>query len=311
MQSHVPRSPQQVKNKRNQEKIVNTIQFPETLGNVGTLLLFKKYAYGERETGGAGGVKTVKDAGSASAIVDSIYLPMPEQLLDSTSLKIAGTELGAAGNAFAKISNTFARGDIVNSISNALKNVDTQAVASTMVSKAAKEFLSAVPGLQGAQQGIEAGLGATFNPYAALTFEGVNIKTYTWNWVLSPRTTTETTILQTIIRKLKINSLPNYKNFGKLKGRAFLGYPNVCLPIITGVDTLVMKPTMISNINVDYAGAGELAFLEGGNPAAVKIEITLQEMQIWTREDYDGSKKPEDIGIPNLLNSGHPMGSKN
>jgi len=302
MQSHVPRSPQQVKNSRNQEKIVDTIQFPETLGNVGTLLLFKKYAYGERETGGAGGVKTVKDAGSA--IVDSIYLPMPEQLLDSTSLKIAGTELGSAGNAFAKISNTFARGDIVNSISNALKNIDTQAVASTMVSKAAKEILSAVPGLQGAQQGIEAGLGATFNPYAALTFEGVNIKTYTWNWVLSPRTTTETTILQTIIRKLKINSLPNYKNFGKLKGRAFLGYPNVCLPIITGVDTLVMKPTMISNINVDYAGAGELAFLEGGNPAAVKIEITLQEMQIWTREDYNGSKVADDIS-PNVI-----MGSK-
>ena len=302
MQSHVPRSPQQVKNSRNQEKIVDTIQFPETLGNVGTLLLFKKYAYGERETGGAGGIKTVKDAGSA--IVDSIYLPMPEQLLDSTSLKIAGTELGSAGNAFAKISNTFARGDIVNSISNALKNIDTQAVASTMVSKAAKEILSAVPGLQGAQQGIEAGLGATFNPYAALTFEGVNIKTYTWNWVLSPRTTTETTILQTIIRKLKINSLPNYKNFGKLKGRAFLGYPNVCLPIITGVDTLVMKPTMISNINVDYAGAGELAFLEGGNPAAVKIEITLQEMQIWTREDYNGSKVADDIS-PNVI-----MGSK-
>ena len=298
MQSHVPRSPQQVKNSRNQEKIVDTIQFPETLGNVGTLLLFKKYAYGERETGGAGGIKTVKDAGSA--IVDSIYLPMPEQLLDSTSLKIAGTELGSAGNAFAKISNTFARGDIVNSISNALKNIDTQAVASTMVSKAAKEILSAVPGLQGAQQGIEAGLGATFNPYAALTFEGVNIKTYTWNWVLSPRTTTETTILQTIIRKLKINSLPNYKNFGKLKGRAFLGYPNVCLPIITGVDTLVMKPTMISNINVDYAGAGELAFLEGGNPAAVKIEITLQEMQIWTREDYNGSKVADDIS-PNVI----------
>ena len=65
MQSHVPRSPQQVKNSRNQEKIVNTIQFPETLGNVGTLLLFKKYAYGERETGGAGGIKTVKDAKAA------------------------------------------------------------------------------------------------------------------------------------------------------------------------------------------------------------------------------------------------------
>ena len=39
---------------------------------------------------------------------------------------------------------------------------------------------------------------------------------------------------------------------------------------------------------VDYSGGGELAFLEGGDAAAVKITMTMQEMQIWTREDYTG-----------------------
>ena len=289
----VPSSPNQIKNARKQESVTDQIQFPETLGNVGTLLLFKKYSYIERETGPAGGIKTVKSADAK--IIDSIYLPIPEQLLDSTSLKLAGTELGSGGNVLAKSMQKLTAGsleEIARGVQKSLKEANTDKILSTVVAKAAKSLLTAV-GLQSAQGGIEAGVGATFNPYAALTFEGVDIKTYTWNWILSPRTTGETTILRKIINKLKKNSLPYYKAINGAGGRAFLGYPNVCIPIITGVDTLIMKPTMISNISVDYAGAGEVVFLEGGNPAVVKIEITLQEMQIWTREDYDGTKIPD------------------
>ena len=50
-----------------------------------------------------------------------------------------------------------------------------------------------------------------------------------------------------------------------------------------------MKACMINRVDVDYAGGGELAFLEGGNAAALKLSVTMQEMQMWTREDYGGS----------------------
>ena len=48
---------------------------------------------------------------------------------------------------------------------------------------------------------------------------------------------------------------------------------------------------MINRVDVDYAGGGELAFLEGGNAAALKLSVTMQEMQMWTREDYGGSSE--------------------
>ena len=282
MPSTVPRTPATVKNARKKFNTTPNLQFPSDLNEIGTLLLFKEYSYGDRSLGGRGGLRT--DAGIK--ITDSLYLPLPEQMLDSTNLKVAGTELGGAGNFTARAAQTFSGNDVLGNIERALKNLNPQAIASSAAAGMAKQFLTAV-GLQGAQQGIEAGLGTTFNPYAALTFEGVNLKNYTWNWSLAPRTRDETNTLHAIIKQLKINSLPYYKSLAGSSGRVFLGYPNVCLPIIAGVNTLVMKPCMVSNINVDYGGGGELAFLEGGDPAVVKIELTLQEMQIWTREDYD------------------------
>jgi len=283
--SNVPISPVLARNRKRKIDTTANLQFPSDLDQIGTLLLFKKYSYGDRNLGGRGGIQTTRP-GSGTTITDSLYLPLPEQMLDSTNVKIAGTELGGVGNFTSRAAQTFSGTDILGNIKSTLQNLDTEAIASSVGALMAKQALTTV-GLQGAQQGIEAGLGTTFNPYAALTFEGVNLKNYTWNWVLAPKNRVETRTLHAIIKRLKINSLPYYKSLAGSSGRVFLGYPNVCLPIISGVNTLVMKPCMVSNINVDYGGGGELAFLEGGDPAAVKIELTLQEMQIWTREDYD------------------------
>ena len=51
---------------------------------------------------------------------------------------------------------------------------------------------------------------------------------------------------------------------------------------------------MINRVDVDYAGGGEVAFLEGGNAAVIKLSVTMQEMQMWTREDYGGESATEE-----------------
>ena len=63
---------------------------------------------------------------------------------------------------------------------------------------------------------------------------------------------------------------------------------------------------MINRVDVDYAGGGELAFLEGGNAAALKLSVTMQEMQMWTREDYGGASEtvPENTLKKQLENFG-------
>ena len=299
--SNVPISPALARNRKKNINTTGNLQFPSDLDQIGTLLLFKEYSFNDRELGVSGGIKS-NPAGVK--LTDSLFLPLPEQMLDVTSLKVAGNELGGMGNAAAKGVAT-AKASIGNTVEDTLRkfasvvnNISSSQIAGTAAAKFALKGLSAI-GAGGLQSGLEAGFGATINPYAAMTFEGVNLKTFTWNWALAPKSRDETKTIKKIITSLKKNSLPYYKKFNiygttVIAGRSFLGYPNVCLPIIAGVDTLVMKPCMISNLNVDYGAGGELAFLEGGNPAVVKIELTLQEMQIWTREDYDGSKVPEE-----------------
>jgi len=296
--SNVPRTPDAVRNSKKAQNKPEDYQFPSDLGNVGTLLLFKEYSYGDRDVGGSGGIKNRQSLDKLN-ITSSIYLPLPEQMLDSTNLKVAASELGSLGNSAAKLGGiTQDYADPLGEFVNRLSNLNPQELAASALPKLLSKGLDAI-GAGGLQTGLEAGFGTTINPYAAMAFEGVNLKTFTWNWAFAPKSRDETKVLKTIITSLKKNSLPYYKKFTFrnqtiVAGRAFLSYPNICLPIIAGVNTLTMKPCMISNINIDYGAGGELAFLEGGDPAVVKIEITLQEMQIWTREDYNGSAVPPD-----------------
>ena len=282
--SNVPRSPDAIRNIKKAENQVNQVQFPSDLGNVGMLLIFKKYSYGERNSG----VIT-----SARAdIQDSVFLSLPDSLIDAQGIRVSATELGLVGNAVAIGTSALASGGL-SALVDAARGVGMKELAGAAASYFVNEAASALA--PNVMQGVEAGAGAKRNPFQALLFDGVDLRTFTFNWTFIPKSRGETNAIKEIIRLFKYHSLPYYKNFkaGNVSagGRAFLSYPSVCLPLITGVDTLVLKPCMINRVDVDYGGGGELAFLEGGNPAAFKLSVTMQEMQMWTREDYGGESQ--------------------
>ena len=260
-------------------------QFPDSLHEHGIILEFKEYSYAQKDKAASANIKT------------SILLPLPEALLDASGVKIAGIQLGALGAAAAEIASQSQGGSIGAAINGILNKENISTVMGVATTSLIKEGLNAT-GFQGAQKGIEAGLGATFNPFQALTFEGVDLKSYTFDWTLAPSTRQETLNLQSIIKKIRQHIHPEYKNFGsdqsstavQVGGKAFLAYPDVChIKIIGSPDgsLITFKPAMVGGFQVNYGGAGELAFLEGGDPAVVKMTMNLTEMQIWTRRDYD------------------------
>ena len=284
MQSHVPRSPDAIRNIKKAENQVNQVQFPSDLGNVGMLLMFKKYSYGERNSG------TITSA--RANIQDSVFLSLPDALIDAQGIRVSATELGLVGNAVAIGTSALASGGI-SALVDAARGVGMKELAGAAASYFVNEAASAVA--PNVMQGVEAGAGAKRNPFQALLFDGVDLRTFTFNWTFIPKSRAETNAIKEIIRLFKYHSLPYYKDFkaGNVSagGKTFLSYPSVCLPLITGVDTIVMKACMINRVDVDYAGGGELAFLEGGNAAALKLSVTMQEMQMWTREDYGGESQ--------------------
>jgi hypothetical protein len=277
----VPRSPQAKRSLKKKENRINQLQFPSQLSDVGMLLMFKKYSYAEKDT----------NVSTASAnILDSIFLSLPDALMDSQGIKVSATELGLAGDMAATGASAYAGGGLsalVDVASGLGVGEATSALASYAISELGKEVAPAI------MQGVEAGAGAKRNPFQALLFDGVDLKTHTFNWTFAPTTRRETSTVKEIIRTIKFHSLPYYKDFSA-GGKAFLSYPSVCLPRIEGVDTISLKPCMINRVDVDYAGGGEVAFLEGGNAAVIKLSVTMQEMQMWTREDYGGESATEE-----------------
>jgi hypothetical protein len=284
-------NPDRVRLSQQERGTIQQFQFPEKLGDHAVLLHFKEYSYNQR-----GSKKADK------SIVSSILLPLPEQLLDAAGVKIAGVQLGAMGAAAAAASAS--SGNSFEEIGAKLTDKgNIQTVLDISISLLLKEGLNAV-GAQGAQKGIEAGMGTTLNPFQALTFEGVDLKSYTFDWTFAPTSRTETDALQKILKKMRWHIHPKYKSFsidgsdfaesaskqqGGQSGRAFLSYPDVCHVTILGSpdgSLITFKPAIVGGLQINYAGGGETAFLEGGAPAAVKVSMNLTEMQIWTREDY-------------------------
>ena len=175
-------------------------------------------------------------------------------------------------------------------------NAASSALAGTAKSKIAG-LADAVLGTNAAK-GVEIGLGNIANPRVALSFDGVELKTHSFSWTLAPQSARESEKLRDIIQKIKRCALPTYNNtFGQ---KTFLNYPNVVDVFFLGTTEGYMyyfKRAMISQFEVNYAGAGTPAFVEGGKPAVVTMTMNMIEIDIHTSEDYGGVSSDASGGI--------------
>ena len=246
--------------------------FPENLGNHAIVFNFSEYGYDV-------------DATQVSSILSSsIALPIPTNLVDSFNVNIQKQELGGVGNAARETASMSAGGTLST---EGVINAVSSGVAGTAKNKVAG-MADAVFGTNTAK-GVEIGLGNLANPRVALSFDGVELKTHSFSWTLAPQSARESEKLKNIIQKIKRSALPTYNNtFGQ---KTFLNYPNVVDVFFLGTTEGYMyyfKRAMISQFEVNYAGAGTPAFVEGGKPAVVTMTMNMTEIDIHTSEDYGG-----------------------
>lgn len=255
--------------------------FPENLGNHAIVFNFSEYSYDV-------------DATQVSSILSSsIALPIPTNLVDSFNVNIQKQELGGVGNAVREVAAMSAGGNLTM---EGVMKAATSASAGTAKSKIAG-MADAVLG-SNASKGIEIGLGNLANPRVALSFDGVELKTHSFSWTLAPQSARESEKLKNIIQKIKRSALPTYNNtFGQ---KTFLNYPNVVDIFFLGTTEGYMyyfKRAMISQFEVNYAGSGAPAFVEGGKPAVVTMTMNMTEIDIHTSEDYGGVSSDASGGI--------------
>lgn len=293
--------------KESRNKLQKIEQYPAVLGDFFTQLQFTKYKY--------------NNLGQSEIVSGSpiIKLPLPRAILDRTNVDIGEDQLGVKGSLSAgagagNLSPARALSTLTQGLRQAGNNLGRGAAgnsealtkafadASGFALFAAKAGLTALGG-DDIVKGLGAGQGLAVNPFATLVFNGVNLKTHSLSWQLSPESSSDSDKIKDIIEEIKKAILPSYKNVSGGAGdttidaidNGLLQYPSILNISLEGVNTdyyLKFKPCMVKSFEVNYTPEG-LSILKGGKPATINIEMEIQEAKIWTAEDYgvlsDGS----------------------
>ena len=149
-----------------------------------------------------------------------------------------------------------------------------------------------------ANQVTQNAFGRIQNPYVEQVFNGVNMRTFTFNWKLVPRNDGETRKIKAIIKKLRAMSLPDYAatlgtndDAGSLSDR-WLTIPKIFrISWHQGdggreIDSLPkLKPTVLTNIAVNYTPDAIWATYEGANPVAYDMTLNFTETEIITQTE--------------------------
>jgi hypothetical protein len=220
----------------------------------------------------------------------TIILPIPEQLNDTNTVRYEGLNYGAvAALGAAAIAGDYSESKKAGqSLAQAFKNANG---ASDYARIAAVVGIASVPpGMQDNKVAAVAqgSLGVIQNPHLALLFDGVNLRTHTLSWKLSPKTEAEAKTLGTLIYFLKRKSLPS---FNAIVSKFALDYPDQVLVEFTNVDKQFkdsIKKSMVENVSVDIAYDAP-AFYKSGRPVEVRLTLNLKEVEIRTQEDYTSS----------------------
>lgn len=243
-------------------------------------------------------VKSAIDDPAQLIDTSSIVLPLPTNLADGTKIAWEDVELGVFGGEFYEPIINFGRSAVDELTAGNLPWNSAKKLVGEMGDKitapGAKEALlrrGASAFSAAAATVLDQVSGSTANPHIAAGFKGVPLRSHTFAWKLAPETEQESKDLHKIISMIRARSSPN--KIGDGKTAFMLSYPDICRPSIVlngGLyqDLFPMKPSVITDIQINYAGGGVPSFFKNtAAPTVINLQITFKELTIMTRSDHE------------------------
>ncbi|NDB85177.1 MAG: hypothetical protein EB127_21120 [Alphaproteobacteria bacterium] len=252
-------------------------------------------------------------ASSKFEIQKIIYLPLPTDLRDNTSVGYTDMNLESVGDVF--------NGDVGGTEAAALRYsgdvaAATGGIISEIAGMAANRFLGnnvgtalgrTVKGVgkvarpEQITSAIQQSLGEAPNPNPSVMFTGPELRNFSHSWTLYPKTMTETAHVKRIIEVLKQSALPENKLSG---GASVLKYPNMVQinffpwddgskgnPWYWSENSIIKyKKAVMKNVNVNYSPGGAPGFFhETNGPVAINISIEFMEIEYLLSGDWIAS----------------------
>ena len=154
--------------------------------------------------------------------------------------------------------------------------------------------------------------GVIANANTELLFAGVSLRSFEFNWLMSPRDIREAAQVRMIIRALKQWSAPrklkklvsgktgaDAAGTGQAGGPTyFLGTPNIFrLRYLTAGNKDILgvnkfKPCALTDINLNYTPEGMWMAYQGGQPVSVQMSLKFNELEPIYNTDYSSNIAP-------------------
>lgn len=242
----------------------------------------------------------------------SIFLPIPETIQDSNGVSwgedsINGLAAAGAGAVLNTIqSDTFSEAgqNLVGGTENAIKSLGGDAGTGKLLNSF---FASKALNVFGANTSLGGVLarssGQILNPNMELLFNGVQLRSFNFDFDLAPRDEKESDIVKKIIRTLKKSmSAKSQAQGNNNTSGLFIKSPDVYqLVYKTGKDDHKFlhkfKPMALLNMSVNYTGAGTYATYDNTAPVHMKMNLSFQELNPVYAEDYDKGQGAEGTGF--------------
>lgn len=261
------------------------LYFPSSQrGGYGIALKFRQYEYDL--------------SGSKASIVDdlsgaSVFLPLPENLLEPLQIEYEQAELGATGQLFN--AGLRAGAQVTGDQRGVVQSSQT---ASDLGAYVARSLVGGISSEIGGAYNLK--FGTAPNPYAVSIFRKVALRTHSMAWKLTPLNEQDSQTIKAIVDRVRMAALPRKNGF-------FLTAPNEVELQFYGTEYLFgFARAVISNIQVEYSDQGKSFFAGTHAPTSVSLQITFQEIEPLTQESYTGelntgapppSTLPDDPGL--------------
>lgn len=250
--------------------------------------------------GGFGGSGSAGGGGGRAGIASSggtIGLPTPDNLVENMRLNYSSRALPvfhAIQNALQKGLKAGAEGIIGENAGGMTPAAATQAMQDAAgIFDELRNDMTTNNGLKNllrmgdmvGSDGVNDGA-TSFNNTMLQQFEGVQPRTFSFNWKLYAANAGESSAIFRIIDLLKKASHPTIVN----PVLDIIEYPmtlkNFEIRSPTGVIIFPIFESVISGITVDYSASGAPYFFKGGAPTSIGLTLTITEIRSLTREDW-------------------------
>ena len=237
----------------------------------------------------------------------TILLPIPSNISDTNSVSYESSSLnsiaGAAVNAvvdtmksgenFSKMNFTDAMGASAEVVKSGISNVNAAVGGGDEVKGFITRFLaSKAVGLANVnitpEQILARSEGRILNPNMELLFNGPGLRSFRFQFKLTPRGKREAIEVENIIKTFKKHMAPKVSANG-----TFLETPDIFElryrkgngehPFLNK-----FKQCFLSSVNVNYTGEGTYATYNDGTPVSMTMDLSFQEIEPIYDTDYKG-----------------------